>query len=144
MLHIRLSRTAKALKKWNRSIVWHARFITAMANEVIFNLDVAQESRLLSEDERQLHRFLKNKLLGIAAVDRIKWRQRSRISWVKEGDANTKLFHIRATGRRRKNFISRLSGAAGLVTKHEDKAQILLSHFNQLMGTHIPAVTDLG
>ena len=122
MLHIRLSRTAKALKKWNRSIVRHARFVTTVANEVIFNLDVAQESRLLSEDERQLHRFLKNKLLGIAAVDRIKWRQRSRISWVKEGGSNTKLFHIQATGRRRKNFISRLSWAAGLATKHEDKA----------------------
>jgi hypothetical protein len=100
VLHTKLCRTAKALRKWNRGLVRWAKMVSGIADEVIFSLDVAQEDRELSGEEKQLRSFLKSKLLGIAAIDRIKWRQRSRITWIREGDANTKLFHLRANGRR--------------------------------------------
>jgi hypothetical protein len=40
--------------------------------------------------------------------DEIMWRQISRITWLKEGDQNTKYFHRRATSRAKKNRIKTL------------------------------------
>jgi hypothetical protein len=117
--------------------------VSGIADEVIFNLDVAQEDRVLTAEERQLRGLLKNKLLGIAAIDRIKWRQRSRNTWIREGDVNTKFFHLRANGHQWKNHIPSLIGPAGLVTKHEEKEHILLQHYKTLMGIGVAADVDL-
>jgi hypothetical protein len=143
VLHTKLSRTAKALRKWNKRQVKWAKMVSSIADEMIFSLDVAQEDRVLTEQEMQLCTLLKSKLLGFAAIDRIKWRQCSRITWIREGDANTKLFHLRANGRRRKNHIPLLIGPSDMVSKHDEKEEILLQHFKKLMGTSLPSDVDL-
>jgi hypothetical protein len=143
ILHTKLGRTAKALRRWNKGLTRWANMVSEVADEVIFNLDVAQEDWVLTAEERQLRSYLKSKLLGIAAIDRIKWRQRSRITWIHEGDANTKFFHLRANGRRRKNHIPSLNGPAGAVTKHEEKEALLLQHFRGLMGSSTMAEVDI-
>lgn len=78
---------------------------------------------------------MKAALLGIAALDRIRWRQRSRVLWLKFGNANTRFFHLKANGRRRKNFIPSLKNKRGVeVHDHGAKADILHSHFRNLLG----------
>ena len=44
---------------------------------------------------------------GIRKEEQV-WRQKSRVNWLKDGDRNTKLFHMEADGRRRGNHISDL------------------------------------
>jgi hypothetical protein len=66
----------------------------AIANLVIFRLDAAQDRRQLSHGEAWLRKMLKLSLLGLASLERTIARQRSRIRWLAEGDANTKLFHM--------------------------------------------------
>lgn len=59
----------------------------------------------------------------------------SRITWLKEGDATTKFFHIKANARRRKKIISNLIKQDGTYAcSHDEKAQELFAHFNQIMG----------
>lgn len=43
------------------------------------------------------------------------WLQRSRINWLKEGDRNTRFFHSRAVWREKKNKITKLRDANGVV-----------------------------
>ena len=50
-----------------------------IANEIILRLDVAQESRLLSEEERKLRAFLKGKCLALASLERVRLRQRAKV-----------------------------------------------------------------
>jgi predicted alpha/beta-fold hydrolase len=72
----------------------------------------------------------------LAALRIIKARQRSRLIWIRCGDANTKLFQLRANSRRRKNFIAHLNVQGRTVTQHDDKATTLLHHFQSLLGTY--------
>jgi hypothetical protein len=41
------------------------------------------------------------------------WLQRSRVTWLKEGDRNTKLFHQKAIWKARRNKIKRLKDNKG-------------------------------
>lgn len=79
-----------------------------MALEVIHRLDIAQESRPLTDAELLLRKGLKHRVLGYVVVERSRKRQASRITNLKEGDANTRFFHLKANARRRKNHIQRL------------------------------------
>ncbi|TYH10967.1 hypothetical protein ES288_A07G221000v1 [Gossypium darwinii] len=53
------------------------------------------------------------------------WAQRSRIQWLKEGDRNTRFFHVRATNRRKKNNIARLKDMdfSPLSPKYKERAK---------------------
>jgi hypothetical protein len=57
-----------------------------MANDIIHQLDVAQESRQLSSDEFQFHKELKSRVLDLATIERSRCRQTSCAVWLKEGD----------------------------------------------------------
>jgi hypothetical protein len=76
--------------------VGNVKLKIAIANTLIFRLDVAQESCELSAAERWLKRMLKLSVLGLAYFERTMARQRSRLRWL--GDANTKLFHAVTNG----------------------------------------------
>jgi hypothetical protein len=91
-LHIKLSRTAKALKMWSRNIVSHAKLVVAIYREVVDRLERVQEVRQLSLSERNSIKALNARLLGLAAIEKRRTRQKSRITWLMKGDANTIFF----------------------------------------------------
>ncbi|PPD96677.1 hypothetical protein GOBAR_DD06313 [Gossypium barbadense] len=42
------------------------------------------------------------------------WAQRARNQWLRKGDRNTRYFHVRASGRKKKNRIDKLKDKQGL------------------------------
>ncbi|XP_073007461.1 uncharacterized protein [Typha latifolia] len=65
--------------------------------------------------------WLKEKILRSHLEDlylklEVYWKQRSKVSWLKVGDRNTKFFHIYATTRKRRNSISQLKLDNGTIT----------------------------
>jgi len=108
VLSRRLAETARALRSWSKLLFSNARLQLYIANEVIFRLDVAQESRRLSEEENSLRRDLKIRILGLAALERSRRRQASRINFIKAGDACTSFFHLKMAARKRRQYISSL------------------------------------
>jgi hypothetical protein len=117
----KLSNTSLRLRKWSKSLFSKAKVEFHMANEIILRLDIAQESRALSPQERDLRARLKRRILGLAVLERSRKHQSSRVRCLKEGDANTRYFHLRINGRRRKNIIHRLKNGNGWVTEHNQK-----------------------
>jgi hypothetical protein len=69
--------SASYLQAWGQRRVGNVKLKIAMANKVIFWLDVAQERRILSPEERWLRGMLKHAVLGLASFERTIARQRS-------------------------------------------------------------------
>jgi hypothetical protein len=93
-LHIKLSRTAKALKAWAKSLILFGKIVMAICREVVDQLERAQETRHLYLDEISLLKHLKQRILGLAPIEKSRARQKSRITWLRKGDTNTKFFQI--------------------------------------------------
>ncbi|CAN0860154.1 LINE-1 retrotransposable element ORF2 protein [Linum grandiflorum] len=62
-----------------------------------------------------------------------RWKQRARMDWLKDGDKNTKVFHAKATKRRKKNTIKRLRDDQGrLFVGQSEVTECLLTFFSDL------------
>jgi hypothetical protein len=114
-----------------------------MALDVIQRLDVAQEHRDLSGPELRLRAALKRKTLTLATIERASKRHASRLTHIREGEANIKFFHLRVNARRRKNSIQRLSKENGWAVTHDEKEMTILDHFAHLMGRPGPRLNEL-
>ena len=105
---IKLKRLTRALQSWGAKRVGHIKTQLALAREVLHRLEVAQDRRTLSIGEDWLRKELKRLCLKLSSLERIVARLRSRVRYLKEGDANTSFFHKQAAFRKRKIFISKL------------------------------------
>jgi hypothetical protein len=92
-----------------------------------------QENRDLNANDRDLRARLKRKVVALVVVERARKKQSACIAYIKEGNANTKFFHLRVNARRRKNVIQRVKHRNGWVTDHEAKQQVILNHFSLVM-----------
>ena len=129
----KFKKTGQDLRRWSKSLFSKSKVELHMALEVILRLDVAQESRALSVEEREIRLRLKRRIIGLVALERSRKRQCSRTTNLKEGDANTKFFHLRVNARRRKNFRHRLKHNNGWVTAHNQKKDIIQDHFKAII-----------
>jgi len=60
---------------------------------------------------------------------------RSRLNWLKEGDANTSYFQHHARYRKKKNFVAKLRAEDRMVFDQEEKKEVVWNFYNNLLGT---------
>lgn len=142
-LDYKLRNTATALKRWSAKHVGSVRLQLAIAKEIVFRFDQAQDFRQLAPHERSLRNKMKYKSLGLASLLRTIMRQRSRITYLAEGDANTKFFHLQACHRSRKSHIASLTDGDQLIVHEDAKADLIFRHFDEMLGTHSPCTVSL-
>jgi hypothetical protein len=143
VLHTKLSRTAKALKFWAKSLLPQPRIAMAVCREVILQLETAQESRQLIPVECDFIAKLKLRIMGLAAIEKCRARQKSRIIWLRKGDANTKNFHVLDNVRKQKNFIHSLHRDDSVATTQQEKHQAIFDHFLHHIGAYVPRSCSL-
>ncbi|KAE8776883.1 hypothetical protein D1007_50376 [Hordeum vulgare] len=142
-LDLKLRQLSKALQRWSRTLVGDVQRQLATVTEIILQLDAVQDLRQLSASERGLRANLKSRSLGLAVLLKIKIRQRSRVMWLKAGDANTKFFQRKANARRNRNLIHVLHGPAGAVSTTVEMHKLAHDHFLSIFGTQQPTATSL-
>jgi hypothetical protein len=130
-----LRSTASHLQAWSQRSVGNVKLKIAIANLVIHKLDAAQDHRPLSVEERWLRRTLKLLLLSLSSLERTIARQRSRMRWLRDGDANSKLFHSVANGRKARNFIPVVCVDNVLISDQQGKEDAFFQAYMNLPGT---------
>ena len=112
------------------------RLQLAVARVVILRFDTEEEHRQLQQWELELRRKLKFRVLGLASLARSIARQRSRVLYLREGDANTRFFLLQACRRGRVNTISSLRVHGTEVINDDAMADALYEHYNAILGTN--------
>ncbi|KAG2578180.1 hypothetical protein PVAP13_6NG185803 [Panicum virgatum] len=98
-------------------------------------LCMIEEFKDLTLIEWNFKSLLEDKLLFLLKQQRIYWKQRCTIRWVKEGDAGTKFSHANATIKYRKNLITFLEDPEGSIhSAHHMKANILWEAYKDRLG----------
>lgn len=97
VLHNKLAMVAKYLGPWSAQSVENIREQLLLANEIILVLDKVQKEEVSPPPslpaERWLGVDLKRKCLGFASLQHTIAHQKSRVTHLSEGDANTAFFH---------------------------------------------------
>ena len=103
---------------------------------VLWLIQLVEFHRDLTIEEWNFKHILEDKLLSLLRQQRIYWKQRGTIKWVKFGDEGTKFFHANATLRSRRNLITTLHDNAGIPkSSHSEKANILWEAFKDRLST---------
>ncbi|KAL9685687.1 hypothetical protein QQ045_023138 [Rhodiola kirilowii] len=67
------------------------------------------------------------------AMEETLWMQRSRVLWLKQSDKNTSFFHAKASHRQKKNWISKLRDANGVMQEDQGKVmEIVTDYFRDM------------
>ncbi|KAL4619828.1 hypothetical protein ACB092_06G108800 [Castanea dentata] len=96
----------------------------------------ASKARMDNEEIKQLQKRLESLNMEEttdASKAAFSEAQRSRISWLKHGDKNTKIFHSKAKQRRRRNYIQGVKNSnGGWVEEVEDISEVAIDYFDNL------------
>ncbi len=76
---------------------------------------------------------IQHELNDLMGWEEIHWKQRSRVTWLQEGDQNTKYFHTKASQRRQQNTIAGIHDSHGTCqTDPEQIREIILGYYRDI------------
>ncbi|GAU21183.1 hypothetical protein TSUD_11000 [Trifolium subterraneum] len=120
-----------SLKEWHLK---HGRNIEGRIKETkerMHDLDVKGEGVGLNDEEREELRVLSTQVLSLSSLNcRNQW-QKSRLVWLKDGDANSKFFHDVMSSRRRGNAIHNLVVEGHQVEGVSGMRNAIFNHFEK-------------
>jgi hypothetical protein len=94
-------------------------------------VDIVAKSRVLIVQEKDSLKHITHRLNNIWDMEEVKARQRVREINIKEGDRNTRYFHVVANQRKRKTTIHSLDGSVGTMNKVEGILEVATQYYRE-------------
>ena len=121
--------TTIALRKWNKTSFGHCQ---SMILDISAKL-VQIQSLSATKANVTLEANLLNELNGWLLHNETVWKQKSRENWLKEGDRNSRFFHLSAIIRRKRNAVDAIKGDDGTwIINKEDIKEFVVEKFHQI------------
>lgn len=131
----KINNTKRELKKWNEMSFGHCKTRIKRLQDAINLVQMLQATKenLLRE------KHLCHELEEVHRREEIHWKQKSRVSWLDEGDDNTGFFHVLTVIRRRRNGLDCIKKDNGdWVFNREDIGNAFVEYFWDLFKTCNP------
>lgn len=100
----KLKRLKLALKEWNKSVFEHIDENIDKAREELNHLDLEPEQRDLTSDEEERRRHVTTVLWQQLKAKENILQQKSRVTWLRKGDSNSRFFQRCINGRAANNL----------------------------------------
>lgn len=130
----------ESIKSLDNEFVDH--ITNEVRKEIVRTEKLLQDGSLWSDsaDDLRKYRDLEKTHAELLQKEETLWRQRSRATWLKDGDRNTKFFHGKANQRKQTNHIKKLKDDDGGWWSGQDNVEkILLHYFGELFSSSNPA-----
>jgi hypothetical protein len=89
----------------------------------------------IDKDEWAFRYHLEAQLLELYRIEEENWRQRGRVKWALQGDANMAYFHAVANGQRRRCNIVRLIAEGCTISEKQEIQDHVYGFYRNLMGS---------
>lgn len=107
---------------------------------MLLNKDIYKKRKELQEATSDIRdgswqhiRCIENELDNLLNCEEVYWNQRAHVEWLKEGDCNTKFFHLQASERKARNRINGLVDANGVWQDEPNKlTQVVVQYLYEL------------
>ena len=120
------------LKNWNRDVFGNVETNKKDALRRVSYWDDLEKERELKPEEAEGRVNVRVDFKRWALAEEIFWRQKSRETWLKEGDRNTGFFHITANAHRIRNYIKSISINGRKLEKEDEIKDGLVAAFQNL------------
>lgn len=131
-LRLKLKLLRDRIRVWNKDSFGAIKAKKNSLLEEIQYWDSIDDQRGLSDPQKQLRDLAKQKYEKVTCLEEIKWKQRAKVKWLKEGDNNTRFFHRIASYRRNINYIMSLLDDDGREVEREHLNGHIVSYFMKL------------
>ncbi|XP_059073804.1 uncharacterized protein LOC131874442 [Cryptomeria japonica] len=128
-----LRHVKERVKKWNREVfgdIFVQKF--AIQEELVLIQGKYQHEGYVNDNFAKESEAL-SKYHNIIAREETFWRQRSRALWLKDGDKNTRLFHISTLKHRTANRIGHMMNNGRIIDNEDEISRVVVEFFVDLL-----------
>lgn len=124
----------RALTIWQQqSFGFLDRQLDFCKRSILF-FDRIEEKRNLLTHEFSLRQRIRERAFQLANNLEMRWKQRSRCNWIKNGDRNTKFFHAFASSRLRRNLVLQIEVGQQVITDGNLIKEAFLKSMEEILG----------
>ncbi|KAH0742871.1 hypothetical protein KY290_030864 [Solanum tuberosum] len=116
----KIKKVKKALARWSREVFGNVFQRISTIEDVIKVKESQLEIQPIANNRAELNK-LEAELKNFFKHEEEFWKQKARMKWFKEGDANTKFFHSYVTGRRKKLHIAETVTEQGITVQSNEQ-----------------------